>query len=64
MRLNVRTSTGASHNVVVDGDDTVASVKTKLQGMTGVHPAQRLPSAEQPSAERRGGRRRRGAKMT
>jgi hypothetical protein len=40
MRLNVSTPTGASYVVEVDGDDTVASVKSKLQGMTGVHPAQ------------------------
>jgi hypothetical protein len=40
MRLNVHTPTGASYVVEADGDDTVASVKTKLQGVTGVHPAQ------------------------
>jgi hypothetical protein len=40
MRLNVCTLTGASYLVEADGDDTVASVKVKMQGLTGIHPAQ------------------------
>jgi hypothetical protein len=40
MRLSVRTQTGAAHVVEATDDDTVASVKVKLQELTGVHPAQ------------------------